>query len=84
MSPPSRSGWGAILGPAAAEACGAALAELAGQPDYPWIELNPDASRYLSLLGAGGERRLETELPEPAAMTRAAVAPCTSGPILTQ
>jgi hypothetical protein len=43
---------------------GAAVAELAGQPDYLWLRLNPDASRYISLLGADGERRLEAELPE--------------------
>jgi hypothetical protein len=43
---------------------GAALAELAGQPDHFWLRLNPDASRYIPLLGAGGERRLEAELPE--------------------
>ena len=43
---------------------GAALAELAGQPDYLWLRVNPDASRYISLLGAGGARRLEAELPE--------------------
>jgi aspartyl/asparaginyl beta-hydroxylase (cupin superfamily) len=43
---------------------GAALAELAGQPDYHWLRLNRDASRYLPLLDDGGERRLEAELPE--------------------
>lgn len=43
---------------------GAALAELAGQPDYLWLRLNADDSRYIALLGDGGERRLEAELPE--------------------
>lgn len=43
---------------------GAALAELAAQPDHLWLRLNPDASRYISLLGPARERRLEAELPE--------------------
>jgi hypothetical protein len=41
-----------------------ALAELARQPDYHWMRLNPDASRYIPLLGGEGRRQFEAELPE--------------------
>lgn len=41
-----------------------ALDELARQPDYVWLKLNPDASRYIPLLAGAGERQFEAELPE--------------------
>lgn len=40
-----------------------ALAELARQPDYVWLRVNPDASRYIPLLAGAGERQFEAELP---------------------
>ena len=41
-----------------------ALAELARQPDYFWLHLGADASRFIPLLGGPGARLFEPELPE--------------------
>jgi hypothetical protein len=41
-----------------------ALAELAMQPDDHWLHATGDASRFIPLLGGGGERIFEAELPE--------------------
>lgn len=40
------------------------LAELAALPDYCWLRINSDDSRYVGLLGGGGERQYESELPD--------------------
>jgi aspartyl/asparaginyl beta-hydroxylase (cupin superfamily) len=40
-----------------------ALAELAAQPDYLWIQINNDDLLYIQLLTGTGERQLEAELP---------------------
>lgn len=39
-----------------------ALAEIAAQPDYVWLQINPDASRYIPLLAGDRERQFEAEL----------------------
>ena len=41
-----------------------ALAELARQPDYVWLQVNADDSRSLPLFGGDRERMFEAELPE--------------------
>ena len=41
-----------------------ALAELAAQPDYVWIQINDDDLRYIPLLSGPGTRQMQRELPE--------------------
>ena len=41
-----------------------ALAELARQPDFYWIQISDDDLRYIHLLTGPGSRQLEAELPE--------------------
>jgi hypothetical protein len=43
---------------------GPALAELARQPDYCWLDLRGDEQRFILLLGADDARIYEAELPE--------------------
>jgi len=41
-----------------------ALAELGALPDYCWVRINADDSRYVGLLAGTRQRQFEAELPE--------------------
>jgi hypothetical protein len=41
-----------------------ALAEIAGQPDHVWLQINDDPMRYIPLLAGERERQFMAELPQ--------------------